>query len=110
MRKLRIAAPLGFQTASKEDISAFIRAGLQTHKDLGFDCADFSTPLLDLAGTGWKAQAEQALADSRILSTIYFDRSAANSLYKDSHNLINLPPPQNISTDYPPAAQVPQRG
>ena len=67
MRKLRIAAPLGFQTASKEDISAFIRAGLQTHKDLGFDAADFSTPLLDLAGTGWKAQAEQALADSKTI-------------------------------------------
>jgi hypothetical protein len=64
MKKFRISSPLNLHSASREDISEYIKAGLLFHKEAGFDAADFATGLLDLAGDGWKAQAEKALADA----------------------------------------------
>ena len=65
MRKLRITSPLGYQSQSKEDISAYIKSGLLAHKELGFDGVDFSTQLLELVPGKWEAAAEQAVLDSR---------------------------------------------
>lgn len=65
MRKLRITSPLGYQSQSKEDISAYIKGGLLAHKELGFDGVDFSTQLLELVPGKWEAVAEQAMRDSK---------------------------------------------
>ncbi len=65
MRKLRITSPLGYQNPSKEDISAYIKAGLLAHKELGFDGVDFYPQLLDLTPGRWEAAAQQAVADSK---------------------------------------------
>ena len=65
MRKLRITSPLGYQSQSKEDISAYIKGGLLAHKELGFDGVDFYPQLLDLTPGNWEAATQQAVADSR---------------------------------------------
>ena len=65
MKKLPISSPLNLHCHPKENISEYIKAGLLFHKEAGFEAADFSMGLLDLASDGWQPYAEQALADSK---------------------------------------------
>ena len=64
MKTLRIGTQLTFQDHPKDNISDYLRAGLQLHKEIGFDVADFSTTLLDLASDAWKPATEQVLVDA----------------------------------------------
>ena len=65
MKELKISTGLGIHALPKENISDFIRAALQAHKDAGFEAADFGMGLLDLSADGWQPIAEQAVIDSK---------------------------------------------
>lgn len=61
MKKLKISSPLNLHCASKENISDYIKAGLEFHRDAGFENADFGMGMLDLLSDGWKRDAENAV-------------------------------------------------
>ncbi len=72
MKKFRISSPLNLHSASRENISEYIREGLLFHKEAGFDAADFATALLDLTSdSAWKLQAEKAVADAKEIGITY---------------------------------------
>lgn len=64
MKKLRVSAQINLTDAPRDNISEYIRRGLLTNKELGFDAADFSMGLLDLSGDGWRPCAERAVVDA----------------------------------------------
>ncbi len=64
MKKLRTSTQINLTTASRDDMSEYIRCGLTTNKELGFDAADFPMGLLDLSSDGWRPRAERAVADA----------------------------------------------
>lgn len=64
MRKLRKSSSINFHVCSRENISEYIRSGLEFHKKTGFDAADFSIGLADLSKDGWQSVIEQAKQDA----------------------------------------------
>lgn len=62
MEKLRVCSGLNLHSYPKDDLSAYLRAGLAFHKENGFDAADISIATFDLSADGWKPQVEQAKA------------------------------------------------
>lgn len=65
MGKLRISSTLNLHSGSRENISAYIRAGLEFHKKIGFDAADFPMKLLDFMGGDWEAGIAAAAQDAQ---------------------------------------------
>lgn len=47
-------------SCSRENISEYIKAGLEFHKENGFDAADLPIDLIDLSKDGWQPYIEQA--------------------------------------------------
>lgn len=47
-----------------ENISEYIRSGLDFYKKMGFEAADFGMGMLDLLGDSWRGDVERAIADS----------------------------------------------
>ena len=64
MKKLRKSSSLNLHVYSKNDISEYIKKGLEFHKSVGFDAADFPMGLIDFTNDGWQPFIEQAKADS----------------------------------------------
>ena len=64
MKKIRISSAFNLHSCSKEDLSEYVRNGLNFYKEVGFDAADLGIPLLDLNSDGWRPQVEQILSDS----------------------------------------------
>jgi len=60
MKKLRVCSGLNLHAYPKEDLSAYLRAGLEFHKENGFDAADISITTFDLTADKWIPQIEQA--------------------------------------------------
>lgn len=54
MRKLRVSSKLALHCCPKDDVAAYIRAGLDFHKKAGFDAADFPMDLVALMGDRWE--------------------------------------------------------
>ncbi len=71
MKKLSICSQLNLHSYPRENISEYIRAGLEFNKKMGFECVDFSTELLGLANTGWQERTERAIADSNEIGLDY---------------------------------------
>lgn len=65
MKKLRVSSPLDLHSNSRENLSEYIRTGLEFHKEIGFDAADFDMSWLDLSSdASWRPSVEKALEDS----------------------------------------------
>lgn len=64
MKKLRKSSSLNLHCHSRENISEYIKAGLEFHKETGFDAADLSFGLIDLSTDGWQPCIEQAKQDA----------------------------------------------
>ena len=64
MKKFDISSSLNLHFHSKEDINAFVRAGLEFNKKMGFDVAnlDLEQPLFD--ADGWQPYIENAVKAS----------------------------------------------
>ncbi len=65
MKNLRVSSSLSLYCHTKENISEYVRAGLEFHKKMGFDAAnlDFVSSLFD--ADGWQPYIENALKDSK---------------------------------------------
>ena len=65
MKKLPVSSSINLHCHSKEDISAYVRAGLEFNKKIGFDAVnmDLEQPLFD--ADGWQPYIENALKDSK---------------------------------------------
>ena len=61
---MRICSSLNLHYHSKENISEYIKAGLDFHKENGFDAADFNTGILNLTCDGWQSHIEKAIIDA----------------------------------------------
>ncbi|MBQ8850015.1 MAG: sugar phosphate isomerase/epimerase [Clostridia bacterium] len=61
MKKLRVSSAFTIHSYPKDDLSEYVRVGLDFYKEAGFDAADFGTGLLDLSSDAWKPQVEQIL-------------------------------------------------
>lgn len=65
MKHFKISSCFNLHCASKENISEYIRAGLDFYKEHGLDSVDFGTTLLDLSTDNWRPAAEQAAMDAK---------------------------------------------
>ena len=65
MKTLKTSSSLNLHCHSKENISEYIRAGLEFNKKMGFDAAnlDLAPSLFD--ADGWQLYIENALKDSQ---------------------------------------------
>ena len=65
MKTLKTSSSLNLHHHSREDISKYIRAGLEFNKKMGFDAAnlDFSSSVFD--ADNWQSYIENALEDSK---------------------------------------------
>ena len=64
MKKLRKSSSINLHSYSRENISEYIKAGLEFHKKMGFDAADLSFGLIDLSNDGWQPCIEKAKEDA----------------------------------------------
>ncbi len=62
---MRICSSLNLHCHSRENISEYIKAGLDFHKENGFDAADFNTGILNLTRDGWQSHIEKAISDEK---------------------------------------------
>ena len=60
MKQLPISATFNLCYQSTEDLSEYIRQGLEFYARHGLEAAEISTKLFDLGGDGWRRQAEDA--------------------------------------------------
>lgn len=73
MKKLLKSSFLSLHSYPKDDISAYIRAGLEFFKDVGFDVANISTSKLLPPDGNWQPIVEQALQDAKELNVPFID-------------------------------------
>lgn len=65
MKRLKKCSPLNLHYASRANITEYIRAGLEFHKEVGFEAADFGMGMIDFLSDGWKRDIESAVESSR---------------------------------------------
>lgn len=65
VKPLRTSSTLSLHSYPTEDTSEYIRQGLDFHKKIGFDAADFPMWLLDQTGDRWQEVTEIAAADAK---------------------------------------------
>lgn len=64
MKNLRKCSSLNLHSGLRENISEYIKAGLEFHKENGFDAADLPMGLIDFTNDGWQPYIEQAKSDA----------------------------------------------
>ena len=60
MAKLRVSSTLNLHSGNKENLSVYIRDGLDFMKEIGFDAADFPMGLLSSAQEPWQTVIDEA--------------------------------------------------